>query len=188
MSSSSRSSAVNSACAPNGSSGSGSVVSEKLRARLLGALPKARDRPGRGAGPPLCLRWLFGAGVPAMTSFSPRRPRQAQPCPQKAWLVPTARAPQLTSATSGSQPTGQSAVSQRAQRDDVSERAVTPGRSLRLCLDSVQCYRGLPVLRDRGASVRPPLWLSAWHCVGYRALEERFALSRDRQPSGVSAS
>lgn len=74
MSSSSRSSAVNSACAPNGSSGSGTVVSETLRARLLGGFSKARDRPGRGAGPPLCFLWLFGAGVPAMTSFSPQRP------------------------------------------------------------------------------------------------------------------
>lgn len=75
MSSSSKSSAVNSACSPNGSSGSGIVVSEKLRARLLGGFSMDRDRPGKGSRPPLCFLWLFGTGVPAMTTFNPQHPR-----------------------------------------------------------------------------------------------------------------
>ena len=33
------------------------------------------DRPGKGSRPPLCFLWLFGAGVPAMTTFNPQHPK-----------------------------------------------------------------------------------------------------------------
>lgn len=65
MSSSSRSSAVKSPCAPNGSSGSGAAATGKPRARLLGGCPILGSGPELGAGSPVRLL-LPGAGVPAM--------------------------------------------------------------------------------------------------------------------------
>lgn len=193
MSSSSRSSAVNSACAPNGSSGSGSAVSEKLRARLLGGLSKARDRPGRGAGPPLCFLWLLGAGVPAMTSFCPQRPRTPSAAPSAespTWpnrpraaarfsyeRLPSLRANPLSASGRGGM--------------TCTERAVTPDRFLlqsglgtaKSPLVPGRCavLSWLPVLRDRGASVRPHLWLSPLALRGIQS-----ALSRDGQQPGVT--
>lgn len=138
MSSSSRSSAVNSACSPNGSSGSGTVVSEKLRARLLGGFSKDRDRPGKGCRPPLCSLWLFDAGVPAMSTFSPQHPRTPSTALSAESLRagPTARAPPFPSVLASSQPAGQSAASYRAQMGDVYRARRYPGQGP-ACLGSV---------------------------------------------------
>lgn len=104
VSSSSRSSAVKSPCAPNGSSGSGAAAAGKPRARLLGGCPVLGGGPGLGAGGPLRLL-LPGAGVPAMptTSQSPKAPSTAW-SPRGRRAGPTARAPPLASAARATPP------------------------------------------------------------------------------------
>lgn len=77
VSSSSRSSAVKSPCAPNGSSGSGGAAARKPRARLLGGCWVLDGGPGLGAGGPLRLL-LPGAGIPAMPAAS-RYPKAPSP-------------------------------------------------------------------------------------------------------------
>jgi hypothetical protein len=149
MSSSSRSSAVNSPCAPNGSSGSGAEAAGKPRARLLVGYPVPGGGPGRGDGGPLRLL-LPGAEIPAMPPFGPKRRCKWSPsCKREAGAGSTARAPSLASASSAWSPTPQA------------NQLLVGGRSL-MTLIGARCHAQLPLLRP----VRRPV-LAAWRdCLG----------------------
>lgn len=113
MSSSSRSSAVNSPCASNGSSGSREVVSGKPRARLLGGwlVPGGGPWWSAGGAPHLLLP---GAGVPAMLPVSLK-----QICATQELDQPPARPGSPQPPEPRPQPPGQSDARDRARGNDV---------------------------------------------------------------------